>query len=268
MTTSVQRLDPPRGAYAYNQGPMQGPMPHGARGTDYHRLLRGAGRMALALAAASMTATLACAAGVVTQAQAQTTPAAQEAAPQPASAPAQTDSNATPPKRGPGGMVRYDKPVFHNGHLVLWHGAAWRGGGKPVSGAEAASAKSGATSGAAGAADQTRYDFLILADSADASGHAHGDRVRQRHAGRRSAYQGHSGQDFSRRARQGRSAAIPPISPSFRWTASLTKGPQAGGASDVALYLARLANEPDHAYRAARHHRHQPVGRPQGECRG
>jgi hypothetical protein len=24
------------------------------------------------------------------------------------------------------GMVLYNKPVFHNGHLFLWHGA-WRG---------------------------------------------------------------------------------------------------------------------------------------------
>jgi hypothetical protein len=24
-------------------------------------------------------------------------------------------------------MVRYEKPVFRNGHYVLWHGA-WRGG--------------------------------------------------------------------------------------------------------------------------------------------
>jgi TRAP-type uncharacterized transport system substrate-binding protein len=52
-------------------------------------------------------------------------------------------------------MVRYDKPVFHNGHLVLWHGA-WRNGGHS-SGASTASAPA------------KPADLIIVADSADAS---------------------------------------------------------------------------------------------------
>jgi TRAP-type uncharacterized transport system substrate-binding protein len=237
MTTSVQRLDPPCGAYAYYQGPMQGPMSHGARGTDFYGLLRGAARMALAIAAASLTATLACAAGVVTQAQAQTTPAAQESPAQPESAPAQIEGNATPPKRG---MVRYDRPVFHNGHRVLWHGA-WRGGGgKPMSGAEAASAKSGAASGAAAAADKP-HDFLILADSADASA----TRMATEFAG---AMQG-GGQHI--KAIQGKTSAAALDKAISSDSADLAvvsmdsladKG--AAGWRERAPYLARLANEP------------------------
>src|ERR1700722_7331713 len=38
-----------------------------------------------------------------------------------------TTASATWTRRG--GMVRYDRPVFHNGHRVLWHGA-WRNGGR------------------------------------------------------------------------------------------------------------------------------------------
>ena len=62
-------------------------------------------------------------------------------------------------------MVRYDRPVFHNGHLVLWHGA-WRGGGgAPMAGA----ARPASTGASAAAAAAKSRDFVILADSADAS---------------------------------------------------------------------------------------------------
>ena len=59
----------------------------------------------------------------------QSTPA--QPSPEPAAAAQTSDSkvtaSATWTRRG--GMVRYDRPVFHNGHRVLWHGA-WRNGGR------------------------------------------------------------------------------------------------------------------------------------------
>jgi TRAP-type uncharacterized transport system substrate-binding protein len=90
-------------------------------------------------------------------------PQAQEAraAPaQPQVAPAPVDAVPPPPQRRVvvhNGMVRYDKPIFHNGHRVLWHGA-WRDGAAP---GESAAAKP--------AASAKPQDFLILADRADAS---------------------------------------------------------------------------------------------------
>jgi TRAP-type uncharacterized transport system substrate-binding protein len=57
-------------------------------------------------------------------------PAFAEDAPQPdTSSDAQTTSAPRPGMVR--GMVRYPKPVMHNGRLVLWHGA-WREGGKPI----------------------------------------------------------------------------------------------------------------------------------------
>jgi TRAP-type uncharacterized transport system substrate-binding protein len=61
-------------------------------------------------------------------------------------------------RRGSGGMVRYDKPVFRNGHLVLWHGA-WRNGGH----------SSGASTAPPAGAAAKPSDLIIVADSADAS---------------------------------------------------------------------------------------------------
>jgi TRAP-type uncharacterized transport system substrate-binding protein len=97
-------------------------------------------------------------------AQPQETAQAQEPQAQSDSAPAASSekSEKTAPSLRPGVMVRYNKPVFHNGHLVLWHGA-WRGGGgtpmtsiaRPATGMAAAAAKP--------------HDLIILADSADAT---------------------------------------------------------------------------------------------------
>jgi TRAP-type uncharacterized transport system substrate-binding protein len=108
------------------------------------------------VAAASTAPALAYAAGGV--APPPEAPQAQEAPAQPDSAPPQPDKAPTPRS---GGMVRYDKPVFHNGHRVLWHGA-WRGGGgTPMAGA--------AKSASPAAAATKPHDFVILADGADAS---------------------------------------------------------------------------------------------------
>ena len=58
-------------------------------------------------------------------------------------------------------MVRYDTPVFHNGHRVLWHGA-WRDGGR-------AAETAGKPAPASPQASADAHDILVLADSADAS---------------------------------------------------------------------------------------------------
>ena len=115
-------------------------------------------RTTLRIAAALTLLPLAHAAGA-TPMQPQETPA-QEAPPQPQAAQASADAASPPPHRRAvvhNGMVRYDKPIFHNGHRVLWHGA-WRDG---VSSGESASAKP------VGSAKPR--DLLILADRADAS---------------------------------------------------------------------------------------------------
>jgi TRAP-type uncharacterized transport system substrate-binding protein len=66
--------------------------------------------------------------------------------------------------------VRYDKPVFHNGHRVLWHGA-WRDGGGAAGEAPkpAPAPAKPALTAASAAAPAKPHDFLILADGADAS---------------------------------------------------------------------------------------------------
>jgi uncharacterized protein len=56
-------------------------------------------------------------------------------------------------------MIRYARPVFHNGHRVLWHGA-WRGS-ETAAKQEPARAESAPAAGAG--------DILVLADGADAS---------------------------------------------------------------------------------------------------
>ena len=96
----------------------------------------------------------------------QTQPA--QPAPEPAAAPAQTNdtkvtASATWTRRG--GMVRYDRPVFHNGRRVLWHGA-WRDGGR---GAEAAARARLARPQAAPTPPTPERDLIVLVDTADAS---------------------------------------------------------------------------------------------------
>jgi TRAP-type uncharacterized transport system substrate-binding protein len=159
MTTRVQRLDSSWRAYWR----LQKPTPGGIRDTNFHGLWRGAARFALAIAAASVTPALAYAAGNSVVQPPEATPA-QEAPAQADSAPAQPEKAPAP--KGAGGMVRYDKPVFHNGHRVLWHGA-WRGGGGTPMPAE--SAAKPAAAGASAAAAAKPRDFVILADSADAA---------------------------------------------------------------------------------------------------
>lgn len=61
-------------------------------------------------------------------------------------------------------MVRYDHPVFHNGHRVLWHGL-WRGGAKQTPASEA---KDAAKSDAGKPDAPKPADFSILIDSEDA----------------------------------------------------------------------------------------------------
>jgi len=65
-------------------------------------------------------------------------------------------------------MVRYPKPILHNGKLVLWHGA-WRAGGKPIG-----HPRPGQTAAPASSSDSTTvakttgsHVFSILADGAD-----------------------------------------------------------------------------------------------------
>jgi TRAP-type uncharacterized transport system substrate-binding protein len=157
MTINGQRLDPPWRAYAAVQQPTRGGMREiGVRGRTCAALL---------IAAALFPPSLAHAAGP-SPSQLPLAPQAQEAAPaEPVAAPAPTDAEprhnkfrptAATSTQKPPGMVLYDKPVFRNGVRVLWHGA-WRDG----SGA--------AGEAAAKPAPAKPHDFLIVADSADAS---------------------------------------------------------------------------------------------------
>jgi len=86
-------------------------------------------------------------------------PAPPVAAPAPADAEPRHKLKPTADKspQAPPGMVLYDKPVFRNGIRVLWHGA-WRDGG----------AAAGEAAVRPVPAAKPR-DFLIVADSADAS---------------------------------------------------------------------------------------------------
>jgi TRAP-type uncharacterized transport system substrate-binding protein len=163
MTIRVQRLDPPWRAYMAAKRPARGD----AQGINFTGLGRKTAPLALALAAAAVSPLLAHAAGGVSPAPAPVQQT-QEAPAQTESAPAQAEK--APAVRGSGGMVRYDRPVFHNGHRVLWHGA-WRGGGgapmasapKPTATGASAEAAAAATGGA------KPRDLVILADSADPS---------------------------------------------------------------------------------------------------
>jgi TRAP-type uncharacterized transport system substrate-binding protein len=229
MTTRVQRLDSSWRAY----GSVHGPTPGGIRGTDFRGLWRGAARFALVIAAASAAPALAFAAGGAKPPDA--APQTQEApAPQPESAPAEPDKASAP--RGAGGMVRYNRPVFHNGHLVLWHGA-WRGGG----GAPMAGVVKPASTGASAAAAAKPHDFIILADSADASALRMADEFAdavQSEGMHVKAVPGKTSPAALDRAVSGDSADLAIVS------ADVLADKAAAGWRDRAPYLARLANEP------------------------
>jgi hypothetical protein len=84
--------------------------------------------------------------------------------PAPVPAPPQAESVPAAPEKAAAAthsrsMVRYGKPVFHNGHLVLWHGA-WRNGSHNSQ----VFARPGPAS-----SDGAARDLVILADGADAS---------------------------------------------------------------------------------------------------
>jgi TRAP-type uncharacterized transport system substrate-binding protein len=150
-----------------------------------------------------------------------------------------TTASATWTRRG--GMVRYDRPVFHNGHRVLWHGA-WRNGGRggePA--ARAAPAKSESV------APVAARDIFLLVDGSDAAA-------------------AHMAAEFAQ-AMQGSNLRVKPIAGKTSATA-LNKAVD-GDSADLAIvpmdvlggspdgsadkgadwrsrapYLARLANEP------------------------
>ena len=156
MTIKSQRLDPPWRAYTT----VFKPAPGGTRGIGFRQSRRGRAGAALLIAAFLIAPSLARAAGPPPQAQPPASPPAPEAPAPRDDPPAAAQATPAP---APNGMVRYDKPVLRNGHLVLWHGA-WRDG---AAGGKAASAKADLAAGAAGRARP--HEFLIVADSADAS---------------------------------------------------------------------------------------------------
>ncbi|WP_158815333.1 TAXI family TRAP transporter solute-binding subunit [Methylocapsa sp. S129] len=156
MTIRVQRLDPLWRAYKDISRTTAG----GLRASAFRRKSREASIATLVIAAAFALPSAARAAGGAA-------PQAQEA--QPATEPAAaSDNTPTSAEKTPslrhGGMVRYDKPVFHNGHRVLWHGA-WRDGGRAGETAAAPATKPESNA----AAPASTRDILVLADGADAS---------------------------------------------------------------------------------------------------
>jgi TRAP-type uncharacterized transport system substrate-binding protein len=170
MTIRGQRLDPPWRAYVT----VGERTPGGERGVGFRGLRRGGAGVALLAATLLGGPSLAEAAGAPSQVQPQAQPQESPAAPEPpvvaqaAPVPAPTPTpHPVPPAataaQVPTGMVRYERPLFHNGHYVLWHGA-WRDG---VHAARAAPAKPEPSVSEA-AARAKPPDFVILADSADA----------------------------------------------------------------------------------------------------
>ena len=63
-------------------------------------------------------------------------------------------------------MVRYPRPVMHNGKLVLWHGV-WRGRGSAPREAHAAAPAQPADAASTQATPGAPRAFSILVDSAD-----------------------------------------------------------------------------------------------------
>jgi hypothetical protein len=65
-------------------------------------------------------------------------------------------------------MVRYDHPVFHNGHRVLYHGA-WRGGAHAKAKAAADNSDDEEDPKAGKAALSSSHEFIVLVDTDDAT---------------------------------------------------------------------------------------------------
>jgi TRAP-type uncharacterized transport system substrate-binding protein len=158
MTSKVQRLDPcwraQKNKSRTNSGRFQGNVfRYGSRGSSL-----------ASLALASLFAIPSAAYAVGAQ---PTPPQIATPAPEPAKpveiAPAPVEKEAAP--RRLGGMVRYGRPVFHNGHLVLWHGA-WRDGGHA---ARESLIKPAPARVDAAAPPAAPHDIVILTDGADAS---------------------------------------------------------------------------------------------------
>jgi TRAP-type uncharacterized transport system substrate-binding protein len=153
MTIGVQRLDPPWRAFKNLLRTTSG----GLRGNAFRRNSRGTCITILAMGAAF---------ALPSAAKAVPPPQPQET--QPATPAAQTDNTPAPaekaraPRRG---VVRYDKPVFHHGHRVLWHGA-WRNGQVA---AKSGPTKTESAAAPAAAAPVGAHDILVLADGADPS---------------------------------------------------------------------------------------------------
>ena len=150
MTSTGQRLEPPWRAYKTGQKPTPG----GLRGIEFRERSRAATRACVVIAAALGLPSLALAAGPSPPQSPVVAPAAPVAAPVAISPP--HEEAAAPPvpaasSSAPTGMVRYEKPVFRNGHYVLWHGL-WRAG----------------VSAAARLLPARPHEFLIAADGGDA----------------------------------------------------------------------------------------------------
>jgi TRAP-type uncharacterized transport system substrate-binding protein len=102
-----------------------------------------------------------------------TLPAFAEDAPQPDKSGEDAQTSASAHVAAPHGMVRYPKPILHNGRMILWHGA-WRGGhgrmvGHPRPGRVAVAAQPSAQVPDTTLAAKTTGPRVlsILADSAD-----------------------------------------------------------------------------------------------------
>ena len=150
MTSTGQRLEPHWRAYTTGQKPTPG----GLRGIEFRGLSRASACASVVIAAALGLPSLALAAGAPPAQSPVVVPAAPVAAPV-AISPPQEEAPAPPrpaaTSSAPTGMVRYEKPVFRNGHYVLWHGM-WRAGG----------------SAAARLVPAGPHEFLIAADGGDA----------------------------------------------------------------------------------------------------
>lgn len=156
MTERVPRFDPPRRAYKNDLLVSGGPW-----GSALGRKFRGQRITCIVFAATLALPTTAYAVGGPAPQPQESQPVQEPAAAQTTPAPAATEKAQAPRRTG---MVRYQRPVFHNGHRVLWHGA-WRDAAR---GREAV-AKPGPAKSDSAASPASAGDFVILSDGADAS---------------------------------------------------------------------------------------------------
>jgi TRAP-type uncharacterized transport system substrate-binding protein len=159
MTIIVQRLDPRWRGQKNSAEVKAGRL----RGDIFRRETRGPTLAAFALAGALALPGAAYAAGAQPPVPQIATPAPEPAKPVEA-APAPVEK--APMQRGLGGMVRYEKPIFHNGHMVLWHGA-WRDGGHAARQSLIKPTPARVEADAPPAAPP--HDIIILTDGADFS---------------------------------------------------------------------------------------------------